>query len=211
MARLNLALRTLEVLGQLIKNFPGSLPGTVKFDLVKDCYSLGLRTTEMILGTLRENSDGIVAAVVELVRDRYPKLEDKEKIATRVRGLLYWLTEGVCFGMLKRLSHAVGHSALEETYREVREDMRTNSVALIDMSVKLDTLNFPMKNLKELRKEFRSNLFCDRLLKRLVVHYLYIFPTTERLKQQICAELDIPIRRLRGLDIATKDQKRLPG
>jgi hypothetical protein len=210
MARLSMALRTLEVLGQLVKNFPGSLIGTVKHDLVKECYSLGLRTTESVLGALRENSEGIVAALVELVREKYPKMEDSDRLTDKVRLILYWLVEGACFSMVKRTSHSVGHSSLGETYREVLQSMNSNAVKLIDLSVKLDALDFPLSRLKELKKDFKSNIFCDRLLKHLVVHYLYIFPTSDRLKQQICQEMDIPIKRLRGLDLATQQQKRLP-
>lgn len=95
-------------------------------------------------------------------------------MTNKIRLLLYWLIEGACFGMVKRISHTVGHSSLGETYREVVEDMNSNAVKLIDLSIKLDTLNFPLSRLRELKKDFRSNIFCDRLLNRLVVHYLLI-------------------------------------
>lgn len=209
LAKLNLAFRTIEVLGQLVKNFPGSLVGTDKYELVKECYLLGLRTAEMILGLVRDNADSIAERFVEAIREAYPKLKEHTDLENRLKQSLFSLVEGACFGTIKRISHAVGHAGLEETYREVRKDVGTNAVKLIDMSVKLDNLLFPEEQLKELKKEFRNNVFCDRLLRHLVVHYLYIFPTSERLKQKICAELEIPIKRLRGLDVVSQQQKKI--
>ena len=40
---------------------------------------------------------------------------------------------------------------------------------LIDMSIKLDNLTFPEDDLKKLKKEFKSNPICDRLIRHLVV------------------------------------------
>ncbi len=163
----------------------------------------------MVLGLWRENGESAVAFFVEQIRVKFPKLKDQEDLAKRVRQVLFCLFEGACFGMVKRISHAVGHSGLGETYRDVRASINTNAVNLIDLSVKLDHISFPVDRLRELKREFMSNPFCDRLLCHLVVHYLYIFPTSERLKQQVCQELDIPIQRLRGLDVVSQPQKRI--
>ncbi len=211
-AKLNLAFRTLEVLGQLVKNFPGSLVGSDKFELVKECYLLGLRTTEMLLGFFRENANSVAAHLVEVIRERHPKLKERADLTDKAKEAVFILLESVCFGTLKRISHAVGHSSLEETYTQVKAKLDTNAVKLIDMSVKLDNLTFPEDELRKLKREFKSNVICERLVRHLVVHYLYIFPTSERLKQKICAEFEISIQRLRGMDATTQQQKRIgPG
>jgi hypothetical protein len=197
-AKLNMALRTLEVLGQLIKNFPGSLVGSDKFALVKECYLLGLRTVEMVLASLRDNAGDMVPSLVDKIKEHSPRLKDRDDIEVKVKHFLFWLVEGACFGMLKRISHAVGHSSLEATYQEVLDDLKTNSAKLIDMSIRLDSFDCAIDHLRDLKRDFKDNLFCDRLLAHLVVHYLYVFPSNEKTKQQICTELGIPIKRLRG-------------
>jgi len=110
-AKLNLAFRTLEVVGQLVKNFPGSLIGTDKFELVKECYLLGLRTAEMLLHLLREHADSVVAHLVEVIRERHPKLKERSDLTDKIKEFLFIAVEGVCFATLKRISHAVGHSS----------------------------------------------------------------------------------------------------
>src|SRR5581483_2668097 len=42
--KMNIALKTLEMLGQVLRNFPGSLRGDLKARLTKQAYLLGLRT-----------------------------------------------------------------------------------------------------------------------------------------------------------------------
>jgi hypothetical protein len=201
-ADLNLALRTLEVLGQIVKNFPGSLVGADKFALVKQCYELGLRTVSMLLDLFKSNSEGFIELVVDRVVENHPELKDRAKrseLEKNLKGFLFWMVESSCFGLVKRISHAVGHSQLGETYAEVRQSMDTNAVALIDVSVQLDNLGIPDEILEELSKRFNGNIFCERLLRQIVVQHLYLFPTKETTKQKVCSLLDIPIRNLNSL------------
>jgi hypothetical protein len=83
-------------------------------------------------------------------------------------------------------------------------------VALIDVSVQLDNLGIPDEILEELSKRFNGNIFCERLLRQIVVQHLYLFPTKETTKQKVCSLLDIPIRNLRGIDVKSKQEKLAP-
>lgn len=212
-AELTLALRTLEVLGQIIKNFPGSLVGADKYALVKECYELGLRTVSMILDLFQNNSSGFIDFVIDRVAAKHPDIiqkNNRDDLERKLKSLLFWMIETCCFGIIKRISQSVGHSQLSETYREVRESMDTNSVALIDISVQLDNLGIPDEYLKELNDRFKGSVLCDRLLRQLVVQHFYLFPTKEPVKQKVCAMLKIPIHNLRGIDVKSKQEKLAP-
>jgi hypothetical protein len=209
-ADLNMALRTLEIVGQLVKNFPGSLVGEDKFALVKECYQLGLRTVSMLLGLFQENSEAFIDLVVDRVIERDNKsAENREQFKKKVRQLLFWMIERSRFGLIKRISLAVGHTQLGETYREVLNETPTNAVALLDISVKLDNLGFPENELQELSKRFTNNVLSDRLLRQLVVEHFYLFPTSEQTKQKVCSALKIKIHRLRQIDEQSKDEKKI--
>jgi 3',5'-cyclic AMP phosphodiesterase CpdA len=199
-ARLNLALRTLEVLGQLVKNFPGSLHGTEKVQLVKECYALGLRTVTMIFDLFQKDVEAFVDLVVDRIIERHPDIEDRTDMSKRVRRYMFWMIEASSVALVKRISRAVGHSQLEQTYRDVRESGDSNAVALIDISVRLDHLGFPERGLEQLKKKFHENFFCTRILRRLVVEHFYLFPTGHETKQKVCQMLDIPMRELRSID-----------
>jgi hypothetical protein len=112
--------------------------------------------------------------------------------------------------MLKRISHAVGSLELIPTYKEVLDASPTNAYKLVDMSVKLDTLGFPSNDLVLLNGQLKDNLLCRRLLCKLVVDHIYLFPTDYRTKQRICETLGIAIKELRGIDLVSEAQKRIP-
>jgi hypothetical protein len=214
-ALLNDAIRTLDVMGQIVKNFSGSLVGEIKFQLVDECYRLGLRIEGCVLDLWKDDPEKVVNEMVDMILesmkdDAEVKKLTRHNLADLVRGLFFFLTEETTFGILKRISHAVGAIELVPTYREVLEANPVNSFKLVDMSVKLDTLKLPSKDVVHLSEEVKENILCTRLLRRLVVHHIYLFPTDYKTKQQICEALKIPIKEVRGIDIAYEDQKRLP-
>ncbi len=208
-ARMNLALRTLEVLGQLVKNFPGSLKGTEKYNLIKESYSLGLRTVSMMFETFQADPEGLIDLVVDRVIDQHPNVKDRDELKRRVRLFMYWLVEASSLGMVKRISQAVGHSQLGETYSDLKEETDSNALALIDISIRLDNLGFPEDELKHLKRRFSGNVFCDRVLKQLAVQHFYLFPTNEATKQRVCSTLGIEIGGVRKIEARSKGNKRI--
>lgn len=215
-ARLSDAIRTLDVMGQIVKNFSGSLVGEIKFQLVDECYRLGLRIAGVMLDLWKGDPEKVVNEMVDLILESIKDDDNlrqttRQELADLVRGLFFYLTEATMFGILKRISHAVGAVELVPTYREVLDANPVNSFKLVDMSVKLDTLTLPSKNVVKLSDELKNNFLCSRLLRRLVVHHIYLFPTDYKTKQRICEALDIPIKEVRGIDVAYKEQKRLAG
>jgi hypothetical protein len=206
---MNLALRTLEVLGQLVKNFPGSLKGTDKHNLIKESYALGLRTVTMLFGVFHDNPDELIDLVVDRVIEQHPKIKDRTELKKRVRMFMYWIMEASSLGMVKRISQAVGHSQLSETYRDLKDEADSNALALINISIQLDNLGFPETDLKNLKRRFSGNIFCERLLKQLAIQHFYLFPTNESTKQRVCSTLEIEIGSIRKIELKTRDQKRL--
>lgn len=238
LAEMNLALRTLEVLGQLVKNFPGSLPGDDKFLLVQECYTLGLRTVTMLFDLFQYDINGFIDFVYDRLIEKHPEITDREELKGKVRKFMFWMIESASFGMVKRIAQAVGHSELAETYREVREQDQSNATDLIDIAIQLENLGFPEERLKELARKFgptdrmlapppkgrakksrgakhpisiprgSKNIFCERLLKQLVVEHFYLFPTREATKQKVCAALQIEIQGFRHIDAQSANEKR---
>jgi hypothetical protein len=216
LAELNNALKTLDVMGEIVKNFSGSLVGDVKFNLINECYQLGLRVAGFVLELWKEDPEKLINQMVDWILDGMKDHEEinrltRQELSDLVRSLFFSLSEATTFGLLKRISRAVAAVELVPTYRQVLEANPVNSFRLVDMSIKLDMLKLPSKEVVTLHGQFKENIFAARLLRRLVVDHLYLFPTDYKTKQQICSSLDIPIKEARGIDATHEDQKRLPG
>lgn len=211
MAQLRAALRTLEVMGQIVKNFAGSMKNEPRYKLVKECYELGLRVVGVLLDRWKQTGDQLVREVLDLVLEKETQVETREELEKLVKSLIFFFCETVAKDLIKKIAHAVGTKDLADTYRRVLEDHPTNAYALIDLAVKLDSVGFPTGEVYELNHRFHGKIFCHRVLCRLVLDHFYLFATSDRTKQQVCNKLGIKIEDLRGIDAQSASQKRLPG
>lgn len=207
---LQIASRTLQILGQVIKNFPGSLEGNDKLRLVKNAYELGLRTTEHLLSKVRLNSETLIQEIVSNVREKHPELQAKYDVENAVRRFLFWLVETLCFSTIKNISRSVGHRDLAETYEEISTGQESNAYKLIRVSIELDTHGVKETALKNYALLFKDNIFCKRLLQQLYSHHAYIFPIKDKMKQVICSELDIELQSSGVSNLALPGGQRLP-
>ena len=65
-------MRTIQILGQVVRNFPGSLEGDVKEALVRETYQLGLRMVADVLTGLREHTDTFMLMVKKAAEVQIP-------------------------------------------------------------------------------------------------------------------------------------------
>lgn len=208
--RLRAAVRTLEVMGQIVKNFAGSLKSSPRYKLVKECYELGLRVVGVILGFWQKDGDSFVREMLDVVLQKDTRIENREELEKSVKSCIFYFCEMIATGMVKRISQAVGTKDLADTYRQVLEKNPTNSYKLIDIAVKLDNVGFPTGDVYALNDQLKENVFCQRLLSRLVVDHFYLYATSYKTKQNVCNKLGIKMQDLRGIDLRTDAQKRLP-
>ena len=206
-SKLNLAFKTVEILGQIIKNYYGSLKGEIKFDIGQEAYFIGLRALNSIFVLIKDNTDYIVNEIqVKLLQK---EIEDKDKREEFAKKFLFHFYVLFTHAFVKKISISVGSENLEPTFREVLKKNDFPAVRLIDMAIRLDHYKaFPFSDIEELKKEISENYLPYILLKHLVINYIYMFPTDYKTKQKICSLLDIPIVKQREMDIGSKRKKR---
>ena len=210
LAQLKAALRTLEVMGQIVKNYAGSMKNDPKYMLVKECYELGLRIIGVILEMWQTLGDEVVREVLDIVLSKDDNIQSKQELERLVKQFIFYFCETTAFNIIKRISHSVGTKDLNDVYDRVLASNSTNAYRLVDLSVKLDSIGFPTEVIYELSDKFHGNIFCNRLLSHLVLHHFYLFNTSEQTKQKVCNKLGIKMQVLRGIDVKTRSEKRLP-
>jgi len=184
--KLDLAYRHIEVLGQVIRNFPGSLPGQEKIAILRATYLLGLRLMSVVIGLLRGS--------VAVYRDALSKaLKEDEHTAEEFRVLLDALMiiiARICvLGLLKRISGSVGVADLMDAYREtLRQVGANNATRLIDLSIRLDKLlDFPESIVRQLHKDLSGNPFAGTVLADLVTSHILTFGLDRATRQSMAA------------------------
>jgi len=196
--RVNVALKTIQVLGQILKNFPGSLRGHTKIEIAEQCAFLGLRTMRMLLKLLEDNSGAMIEDLGERV---FKKGLDHEANVRRAKRFMSLIIEALTFGVIKRISGSIGAEALKRTYVELKKMHNTLPMALIDLSVKLDHFRkFPESEFDEIIKDTKNNVFPTLVMRHLLFYHFYRYPVKREIKQKYCEKLGIELRAINLLE-----------
>jgi hypothetical protein len=209
--KVHIAMKNLRILGQILRNFPGALKADLKVDLASASYQLGLRTLRAILLVGESNIEELRIYIARLIQERRA-VRDPEELAKEADKIVVSLTRDVAFGIVKRISQAVGLEELEETYKEILDrDGERLPVRIIDYAIKLDHFAlFPKPELEYIVGKTNKNPFALRLLRDLTADYLYLFPTDFRVRQYIGDTIGIMVNRPNMLGSGPKRMKALP-
>jgi len=183
--KINIALKTLHILGQVLRNFPGSLRRNIKVCIAEQCYLLGLRVLGLILGSVESNADDLRRYFSLLIRHRQPSLT-AELLSQSAEEAMIALAEFWTYGMIKTISSAIGMEDLSETYIEVvKRHEEKLSVQMIDATIKLDHFwVFPERHIDALHKRVHKNYVAFSVLRFLVANHLYVFRSSYTVRQK---------------------------
>ncbi len=198
--RLGAAFKTLQILGQVLKNFPASIRAPQKEEIAHAAYGVALRALADMLSLLENSQTRIVIDFME------HHLEDGDAAGYTeafqlAKGSLAGLTRLVAFGAVSRIVAALGGTGMASpspSVRKVAEEIRTPVSRLTVFGMELDyARSFPLEGLKGVHRELTGNSVAVSVLQYLVVRHMHLFSTPYDLRQQACAEVGIQYKRLR--------------
>jgi predicted phosphodiesterase len=191
---LNRAFKSMQVLGQVVRNFAGSLKANSKNSLADECVSLGLRSINYMFGLLQENIDDVVEYVKSRLREKNENIADIE-IEERAKLLIFFLCEASASGVTRRIATDIGSPDLTITYEELLKQNPTAAYAMVDLAIKMDhRADFPADEVIALGERLSTNVFAKAVLCELVVGHFYLFRVPEPIKQRVCEKLGIGIK-----------------
>ncbi len=203
--KLGFSFKTLHILGQILRNFTGSLEGPVKHELTRECYALGMRTLQRILG-ITSDLDMMRQYIGSLIVER-TGVSDKQELAGRTDLAIVWLSIMSGFGFVKRISYAVGHADLSKTYRRVLEESASLSTSIIDVSIKLDhSERIPEKELRALKHRVAENTYAAMILRDLVADFLYLYNVDYQTMQMLGSMWNISVSPVKYLANRSKKE-----
>lgn len=206
-AKLNVSFKTIEILGQILRNYYGSIKATDKYFLTEEAYNVGLRTLNSFLSIISDNVQNIASKIQRVIEQQDENL-NKPDIEEMAGKLLFHLCCAVSYHTIKKVSEAVGSEDLYETYKRITVQHDSTAVRLIEISIKLDqSRTLPFNDIKSLKEHTEGNVMATSLLRVLVLNHLYMFDTDYRDKQRICSLLGIPMTKQRSIDLFSTQKK----
>lgn len=208
-ARITLALKTIDILGQITKKHWGEIDGEQKYNLVKSTYNLGLRTLNIYLQYLQNNSKDIIEHIKELVEEKHirDRFQLKKTVEETVRDFIFRLCFVSTWGITKRVSNSIGYDKLKNTFERVLKEQPFNSVELIDLSIKLGYSSIPIDTVTDCKHKMEKNKLSTILLQNLIIDHIYMFDTDFKIKQQVCALLGISVQEQLKISNTSKVKK----
>jgi hypothetical protein len=127
--KIEFAYKTLQVMGQVVKNFPLDLRGDLKVALATQSYELTLRTLRAFLEAIERHMPELLSLFDKALKRFTPFSRRKDdEIRDISQAAMMRFTEVAIFGTIKRLSLAIGVVDLKETYDQVRQSMGEENI-----------------------------------------------------------------------------------
>lgn len=201
-------MKTMEILGQLLKNHYGQLESAPKEVLVEAIFNGALRGLRSILEVLSENADGLVAEIESIIEKRGLESDPIER-AAKAKSAMFDLLNLVTVSFIRKAALSVASPHLYNVIDKVVTRNATTAYRLIQAGVKLDAASgLDIALIADLNKDIQQNTLAQSVLRQLALIHIHLFKTTDDKKQRLCAELQIDVRRQREIDLKTKNSKR---
>lgn len=185
------AIQTIQIVGQVLRNFPGSLDREKKVKLTRACTNLGLRCLAVALGYVEAEKSDMLDSIMAEIRNAYPNLGE-DKVAARARSYLWFLAVLASFALLKTISNSIAAPTLEPIYDRAFKLSRSSAVKLVDASIRMGLSKvFPEGLIDRLAKELKDKDRPMMVLKLFSLEHFEQIAVPSRQRQSICAKLGI--------------------
>jgi len=183
------ALKTINVLGQIVYNYPGKITGTKKEEIINETHSLGLRTIQMLMDTLGFFEEGLIESYVEYVRKNKKEILEADiasKVSFMVMSSIAMFTQGILFSIARLL----GNDLLYEVDKEVLTKNDSISGKLILTEIELNIINrVTFQDYIEYYKQLNEskNAFAASILRYSIAEFLSNNSCGHDLRDKLCA------------------------
>lgn len=208
-SKLTLLFKTVEILGQILKNQYATITNPEKERLLDETFSGPLRALRDFFDFIADDQDLLINEIERFIAENDSEVQE-EKRKKLARDAVFQLITMISFGSIHKTALSVGSEHLRDSISKVAASNGTVGYRLIELSVKLECQSgIPYNLIGELKDQTKANVFGYQILQQLVLNYLYMFKTAEADKQKLCSELGISIRAQHAIELKTKDTKRL--
>lgn len=190
---INQSLKTIQIAGQILRNYGAKLSGERKLELADACYALIMRMMKWIYKGFEENEQALINAARKSICEQHEKL-DPTAATQSANAMVFGLLKLATFGLIKQVSTAVGLEKLSPVFDALLSRKSSLGRRLIDLSIRLDHYTaVPEATVSKLRKDVSDSLLVTDVLRQLVFYRFYYFAAPMQVKQRVCDEVGIKV------------------
>ena len=187
--QIDLAFESLQIMGQVLRNFPGNLKADLKVRLAKQSYALAFRALKKFLCDFESNLSQLQEVFLRHLREQGTfARREVEEVKHAADKVVVALAEIMIFAVIKKVSLCVGLEDLRDIYGAVRGNAGEGHIAtrLLDLSITLDHFKqLPIEDVRDLEVRVRDNIAIHTVLRLLVAQHLALFPVNYKLRQSM--------------------------
>ena len=195
--KFNAAVKTVHILGQMLKNFPANFSPAEKVNIINECIDLGLRALTIYFNIVEAEERETVASFSRMLGS-HSRSDGGETSEEQVKTMIFRLVNLVAFGITKRISYSIGSTELAKSYNKVFYADISTARKLVQISLELDHRgNFPEQMIIEVAMQWKDrNPFAFGLLQSLVARHFRLFHIGFAIRQRMCALLNVSFKKI---------------
>jgi predicted phosphodiesterase len=204
---MNQALKTIELIGQLLQNYPGYIEGVNKRNLSNEAIKTGLRLLNVFLNQIVTDKEYMLGETVHFLKSQNLEGMDDKSLKELAKKFLFNFCGWITFTVLKNISKSLGSRDTKDIIDKVIKDDPNVARRLIGISVSLDhNYSIPHYDITKLYDEIENNLLSSSILRRMVFQHLHLFEVPFVEKQKICSAVQINYKTQVKLGANTKQK-----
>ncbi len=184
------ALKSLEIVGQIIKNRKGSIDKEKLLSIIKELYFTAFRTIGFFGEMSKMSQDELKKSLMNKIEEGDTAFAIEQKISNFFR----YMTFQHCLGIFSKVVFSVGNKDLKQIFDDVAQDINTPAAKLVTFSIKSCYGKISLKELKVLAEEFKDNHVALSILRARVRAYVYNNHIEYKEKQRIASTMNMKIQ-----------------
>lgn len=177
------ALRSIEIVGQIIKNRKGSITKPQLVQMVSELFNTAFRCIGFFGHLLTQAKNDIV----EEMKEQAGEYQSHFQITSRVNAFVYMQAFNFILAIYSKVIHSVGMTDLKEIYNEVARQLGTPAAKILTFSINSCYGSMSISELKRMHAETKDNQAVMGILQARVRAYIYNNDVRFDKKQQIAS------------------------
>lgn len=202
---MNAAFKTLQVLGQVLRNHAGEIERDEKHRITASCVSLGLRVLGSLYDLVSAHGDEMIAFRGMQIRSENPDASEVE-VADEMEKYIPAFLSSITVGTLIKIANAIGSEDLLPTITDVLSI--SDSRHFLKLVIQLEHFSdFPRQEILDYQDDVLSHggFLPNAVLRRFIVRRFYLFPVRDELRRAVLDKFSI-----KALPFSFLEQRKLP-